>query len=415
MICGAVAPVRRDRADLDWCRVDLRVEIDPQRQLVRKPAVERGAAPGVRPEKVDLVQAIDGGADQRSEDRDRDQGLGQAPGPPASRRDGRGPLPAPRRLAGSGLRNSPRSQPRLLRGRADQGRVLLGLGRLLRALHPKGNHGDVVSASGLVRLPNQARDGVVEALGLRQRGRDPLLTDHRRQPIRAEQVDVAGPRPVGHRVHLYLALRPQRPSDDRALGMILSLLIGQTALAAELLDQRVVGGQELQLAVAIHVRAAVADVGEAHLVVLQQGGRQGCPHPGTRRVGLGEAVDAGVRRPGDRSQVGLRGFLAATDRLERLGRQPRGDLAGLRAAHAVRDCEERLASKVRILVRVALTPRVRAIGLLDDAQHQTPGTSSSKRNSVSPIRSSSRSLSFASPSRRPPLRNVPLVEFMSST
>src|SRR5256885_4002871 len=57
-----------------------------------------------------------------------------------------------------------------------------------------------------------------------------------------------------------------------------------------------------------------------------QGGGQRRPHSRTRGVGLGEAVDAGVGRPRDRPQVGLRGFLAALHGLERLRRQPRRDL-----------------------------------------------------------------------------------------
>ena len=200
--------------------------------------------------------------------------------------------------------------------------------------------------------------------------RDPVLPDHRGQAVGAQQVDVPGPRPVGHRVHLDLALGPQRPGDDRALRVVLRLLVGEAPLAAELLDQRVIGGQELQLAVAEQVGAAVPDVGEADLVVLDQGGGERGPHSRAGGVGLGQAVDAGVGRPGDRPQVGLRRFLAAPHGLERLRREPRGDLARLRAAHAVGDREQRPAGEVRVLVGVALAPRVGAMGLLDDPQHQ---------------------------------------------
>src|SRR3954462_2095546 len=80
----------------------------------------------------------------------------------------------------------------------------------------------------------------------------------------------------------------------------------------------------------------------------------------------------------------------------------------------------RRPGEVGALVGVPLTPGVGSECLFDDLEHgcrwgQPPGTSSSKRNSVVPILTSARSFSFASPFRRPPFRNVPLVEFMSST
>ena len=89
--------------------------------------------------------------------------------------------------------------------------------------------------------------------------------------------------------------------------MVLSLLVGQPALPPQLLDQRVVGGQQPQIAFAVDVRAAVADVGDADLVVLDHGRGQRRPHPGARRVALGDAVDAPVRGLGDRPQVRLAG------------------------------------------------------------------------------------------------------------
>jgi hypothetical protein len=152
--------------------------------------------------------------------------------------------------------------------------------------------------------------------------------------------------------------------------MILSLLVGEAALAAEFLHQRVIGGQELQLAVAEDIGSAVAHVGEADLVVLHQGGGQRGPHSGAGGVGLGEAVDAGVGRPGDRSQICLRRFLAALHGLERLRRQLRGNLPRLSATHSVGDRKQRPAGEVRVLIGVALTPRVRAMSLFDDPQHR---------------------------------------------
>ncbi len=56
-------------------------------------------------------------------------------------------------------------------------------------------------------------------------------------------------------------------------------------------------------------------------------------------------------------------------RLEGLDRDPRGDLAGLRAAHAVGDDEQRRAREQRVLVGAPLAPGVGAGVLLGDAQH----------------------------------------------
>ena len=54
------------------------------------------------------------------------------------------------------------------------------------------------------------------------------------------------------------------------------------------------------------------------------------------------------------------GSLAALRGLERLGRDPRGDLARLGAAHAVGDREQRRAGEVGVLVRGPLAARCRS-------------------------------------------------------
>ena len=92
----------------------------------------------------------------------------------------------------------------------------------------------------------------------------------------------------------------------RALRVVLGLLVGEPPLAAKLLDQGVVGREELQLAVPEEVGAAVADVCDAHLLVLDERGREGRPHAGSRGVGLRQPVDARIGRLGDRAEVGLR-------------------------------------------------------------------------------------------------------------
>ena len=97
-----------------------------------------------------------------------------------------------------------------------------------------------------------ARRGARSELGARARiVGHARLGDHRRQPVAAQQEDVA----VARRIRLRVDARrpasgPERARDDRALRMLVGLLGRQLALAHELLDQRVVVGQALELAVA---------------------------------------------------------------------------------------------------------------------------------------------------------------------
>ena len=87
---------------------------------------------------------------------------------------------------------------------------------------------------------------------------------------------------------------PERARDDRSLRVLLRLLLGQAALAQQLLDERVVLGHALEPAVAQQVGAAVADVGEGDLARSDVGRRQRRAHAGSARVALGERVDLRV-------------------------------------------------------------------------------------------------------------------------
>ena len=67
--------------------------------------------------------------------------------------------------------------------------------------------------------------------------------------------------------------------------------------------------QEPELPVPPPVRAAVADVGQAELVAVEEGRGERRAHAGPRRVCLGETMDPRIRVLGDAAQVGLRGAL----------------------------------------------------------------------------------------------------------
>jgi hypothetical protein len=364
-------PRRRNRAHLHTAGVLLAVQVDPEWELIGKPAVERQPAPVVRAEEIHLAGGVYACHGQPAEYQHHSRGPDQPP-PPATAAggEGSGGGPAGRPFGGAACRraHARRGQPLLLRRGADQRLALVDL-RRTHLLEPEGNHGDVVAASCLVCLAHELRRSGFEARCVGEQGRDPLLRKHRRKPVATEQKDVAGPGGVSHRVHLDLGLWAQRPRDDRALGVLLGLLLGQSALAAKLLHQRVVTGQTAQRAVPKHVRAAIADVGDADLVALDKRRRERRAHTRAGGVLLGEVVDPGVGELRNPPQVDLGRLAASIAGLEGLRRDSRRDLSSLRAAHAVRDREHRRASEIGVLVRTALAARVRAMGALGYSQH----------------------------------------------
>ena len=124
-----------------------------------------------------------------------------------------------------------------------------------------------------------------------------------------------------------------------------------------------------------------------------------------------ELVDLSIRGLDRLAQEPLRALVREVA-VERVGRGPRGDLAGLGAAHPVGDDEDRGADEERVLVGAPLAAGVGAERLVVDPEHSVtrPRTGAS----VSPIRTMSPSIISASPVRLASLRSVPLVEFMSS-
>ena len=185
---------------------------------------------------------------------------------------------------------------------------------------------------------------------------DVLVVEHRRQPVGAEQEDVAGAGAEGHRVDVDLRLGPERAGDHRPLRVLGGLVAGQLALAPQLLDQRVVVGDLLELALAEDVGAAVADVAEADLVAVQQRGGQRRPHarsarsrPGRGRRSRGwppgrssAAAPRGRRRPRRRARMPRP---PSATRPRRPGRRP--SRRRPRTAAPARSSESSLASRWR--------------------------------------------------------------------
>jgi hypothetical protein len=177
------------------------------------------------------------------------------------------------------------------------------LGRVLRrrgaadaadVLQAEQDHRDVVAAARRVRRVDQRPPGVRQGARAREQLADARLGDHRRQAVAADEVHVAVARRPRVRVGLDRRLRAERARDDRALRVVVGLLRRELALAHELLDERVVVGQTLEVAVAQAVEAAVADVGDRDLVLAHVGERHRRAHPGALVVRARQRVDARV-------------------------------------------------------------------------------------------------------------------------
>ena len=116
------------------------------------------------------------------------------------------------------------------------------------------------------------------------------------------------------------------------------------------------------------VGARVADVGDHHLVLVDVGRGRRRAHAAQRVVGARALVDALVGLLDDvHERLGARAVGQLV--VERLHRDLRRDLAGLRAAHAVRDHEQGRAHEEVVLVALPLAADVGGVPLLCDAQH----------------------------------------------
>ena len=87
-------------------------------------------------------------------------------------------------------------------------------------------------------------------------------------------------------------------------------------------------------------------------------------------IGVGELVDPAVGLADAIGEPLLRASRVGQPLLEGLHREPRGDLAGLRAAHAVGDDEHRGADVHRVLVVPALASGVGHLDGFGGANHR---------------------------------------------
>ena len=127
-----------------------------------------------------------------------------------------------------------------------------------------------------------------------------------------------------------------------------------------------------QLAVAEQVGPAVADVGDADLVVADRRSPRSSSSPSRSATRRARRARGSSRSPSSRLRAGSASGASspAARALERLGGDPRRDLAGLRSAHPVGDREHRRAGEQRVLVGLPLAAGVGAVCLFGDPQHR---------------------------------------------
>ncbi|SRX79242.1 hypothetical protein MPP7335_00977 [Mycolicibacterium parafortuitum] len=197
------------------------------------------------------------------------------------------------------------------------------------------HHGDVVGTAAAQGQFDEAV-GALGDIGDLQRLGDGVLADRVGEPVRAQQVAVAGAG-LPHDQRRLDLVAGQRAHDQRPLRMAVGLLGGDPALVDQGLDERVVLGDLGEFAVAQQVAAGVADVHQPEPVAGEQDRRQ----RGAHALELGVLLD--VR--GDRGvAVAHRGVelteqvsagLVVVEVCQRGDHQLRGDLTCGVAAHAV--------------------------------------------------------------------------------
>ena len=247
---------------------ELRVQAHAARQRVRQAVVDRHLAAGVGADEVDRLR--------REQPGDATTASTAATTPPIHSGAGGGARGAwcarLRGGRGAGTACARRRAARRARGGAGSaggaataarggGREVLGRrvadgAQLLRRaasaaaradlLDAEQDDRDVVAAARGERMRDELVGGAWRGRGRREDLGDRGLADHRGEAVAAQQEDVAGGGVDRERVDLDIGLGAERARDDRALRVLLGLLLGQAALAQQLLDERVVLGDPLE-------------------------------------------------------------------------------------------------------------------------------------------------------------------------
>ena len=124
------------------------------------------------------------------------------------------------------------------------------------------DHGHVVFAAGGVGGVDEAGRGARRVGLASELGGDEVGLHHAGEAVGAEQQPVAGDELDGVHVDFDRLVDTERPGDDRPLRVHRGFVGGEPAVAHELFDEAVVGGDLAQLAVVQEVRPRVADVAD---------------------------------------------------------------------------------------------------------------------------------------------------------
>jgi hypothetical protein len=120
--------------------------------------------------------------------------------------------------------------------------------------------GDVVDATRTVRGVDEPGCGALGVALASELGRDRVLVHHVGEAVGAQHDEVAGNQL--HRVHVDVdaLVDAQRARDHGSHRMYRGFVLGDLAVAHELFDVAVIGGEAAELTVAEQIRARVTDV-----------------------------------------------------------------------------------------------------------------------------------------------------------
>ena len=179
-----------------------------------------------------------------------------------------------------------------------------------------------------------------------------LAADQPREPVRADDQRVAAAERLVGEIDLHARVGAKRLEDDVAALALLGFFLGQLASVHQPLHERLFLGELDRLAVAHKVGAAVADLREVEVVAVDPCRGDGGPHAAhlgvLARVGIDLLVGELDRFPHAVGEalgrgVVVRGPDGGEMAVDQVGGHGARQLAGGRAAHAVRHHEERPA------------------------------------------------------------------------
>ena len=231
-----------------------------------------------------------------------------------------------------------------------------------RVHHVRHDAGDVVgSAAGVREVDQLAGRGL--GIGHRlERVAQGLVAHHSGQAVRAEQVAVAGHGVVHGQVGFGRRPAVQGPEQQRALGVRGDVGDADPALVHQRLDQRVVVGDLVELALPEQVAPRIPDVAHGRVTVRpQQRGQRG-PHALDGRIGDDLLLQPGIGGRHRRGQGGqhVAGRLPGVEFRHGGDGQGAGHLAGRVAAHPVGHREQARPRVRRVLVAFPEEPDVGA-------------------------------------------------------